>query len=80
MIYEKEYDLNTEERRTLLFLTGGLRIIDRRDITKEDIWNLQEFFGLNNTNKIILRCIIKRDKVVIKIMERQDANKRDSKN
>lgn len=80
MIYEKEYDLNTEECRTLLFLTGGLRIIDRRDITKEDIWNLQEFFGLNNTNKIILRCIIKRDKVVIKIMEKQDANKRDSKN
>lgn len=80
MIYEKEYDLNTEERRTLLFLTGGLRIIDRRDITKEDIWNLQEFFGLNNTNKIILRCIIKRDKVVIKIMEKQDASKRDSKN
>lgn len=80
MIYEKEYDLNTEERRTLLFLTGGLRIIDRRDITKEDIWNLQEFFGLNNTNKIILRCIIKRDKVVIKIMEKQNVNKRDSKN
>lgn len=80
MIYEKEYDLNTEERRTLLFLTGGLRIIDRRDITKEDIWNLQEFFGLNNTNKIILRCIIKRDKVVIKIMEKQNASKRDSKN
>lgn len=80
MIYEKEYDLNTEERRTLLFLTGGLRIIDRRDITKEDIWNLQEFFGLNNTNKIILRCIIKRDKVVIKIMENRDVSKRNSKN
>lgn len=68
-IYEIEHKLTDDERNTLLFLTGGLKLIKSKECTKEDIWNLQEFFGYNNSNKVLLKTIIFRDKVVTKIKE-----------
>lgn len=68
-IYEIEHKLTDDERNTLLFLTGGLKLIKSKDCTKEDIWNLQEFFGYNHTNKHIIKTIIFKDKVITKIKE-----------
>lgn len=68
-IYEIEHKLTDDERNTLLFLTGGLKLLTSKDCTKEDTWNLQEFFGYNHTNKHIIKIIIFRDKVVTKIKE-----------
>jgi hypothetical protein len=68
-IYEIEHKLTDDDRNTLLFLTGGLKLIKSKDCTKEEIWNLQEFFGFNHTNKHIIKIIIFRDKVVTKIKE-----------
>jgi hypothetical protein len=68
-IYEIEHKLTDDERTTLLFLTGGLKLIKSKECTKEDIWNLQEFFGYNNSNKVLLKTIIFKDKVVTKIKE-----------
>lgn len=68
-IYEIEHKLTYDERNTLLFLTGGLKLIKSKDLTQEDIWNLQEFFGYNHTNKHIIKTIIFKDKVVTKIKE-----------
>lgn len=69
MIYEIEHKLTDDERKTLLFLTGGLKLIKSSEITKEDLWNLQEFFGYNGTNKHIIKTIIFKDKVITKIKE-----------
>lgn len=68
-IYEIEHTLNDDERRTLLFLTGGLRLLKSDELSKDELWNLQEFFGYNNSNKELLKTIIFRDKVVTKIKE-----------
>lgn len=68
-IYEIEHTLDVEERRTLLFLTGGMKLIKSSEISSDELWNLQEFFGYNKTNKHILKTIIFRDKVVTKIKE-----------
>lgn len=68
-IYEIEHTLDAEERRTLLFLTGGIKLIKSSEISSDELWNLQEFFGYNKTNKHILKTIIFRDKVVTKIKE-----------
>jgi len=69
MITEIKHTLTDDERNTLLFLTGGLRIIDSRDLSKEELWNIKEFFGYNRQNPTkLLRTIIKRDCVITKIM------------
>lgn len=68
-VYEIEHTLDVEERRTLLFLTGGMKLIKSSEISSNELWNLQEFFGYNKTNKRILKTIIFKDKVVTKIKE-----------
>ena len=60
--------LTDDERNTLLFLTGGLRVIDSREISKEELWNLREFFGWNSRPELkLLRVIIKKDCVITKL-------------
>lgn len=68
-IYEIEHKLTDDERNTLLFLTGGLRLLKSDELSKDELWNLQEFFGYNNSNKVLLKTIIFKDKVVTKIKE-----------
>lgn len=68
MITEITHDLTPDQRNTLLFLTGGLRVIDSRDISPDELWNLKEFFGWNRRTDIeLLRTIIKKDCVITKI-------------
>lgn len=68
MITEIKYELTTDQRNTLLFLTGGLKVIDSRDISKDELWNLKEFFGYNRQNPTkLLRVIIKKDVTITKI-------------
>lgn len=68
MITEITHDLTPDQRNTLLFLTGGLRVIDSRDISSDELWNLKEFFGWNRRTDIeLLRTIIKKDCVITKI-------------
>ena len=45
MIYERELKLSEDERNTLLFLTSGLKVIKVQELTKEDLWNLKQYFG-----------------------------------
>ena len=54
MIFENIHYLTDDERNTLLFLTGGLRVIDSREISKEELWNLREFFGWNSRPELKL--------------------------
>ena len=68
-IYEIEHKLTDDERNTLLFLTGGLRLLKSDELSKDELWNLQELFGYNNSNKVLLKTIIFKDKVVTKIKE-----------
>lgn len=68
-IYEIEHKLTDDERNTLLFLTGGLRLLKSDELSKDELWNLQEFFGYNNSNKVLLKTIIFKDKVITKIKE-----------
>lgn len=68
MIFEEVHQLTSDERNTLLFLTGGLRIIDSRNISKDELWNLKEFFGWNNRPDLeLLKTIIKKDCVITKL-------------
>lgn len=67
MITEIKHELTPDQRNTLLFLTGGLKIIDRRDISKDELWNLKEFFGYNRSKTDLLRVIIKKDITITKI-------------
>lgn len=68
MITEITHNLTPDQRNTLLFLTGGLRVIDSRDISPDELWNLKEFFGWNRRSDIeLLRTIIKKDCVITKI-------------
>ncbi len=68
MIFENIHYLTDDQRNTLLFLTGGLRIIDSREISKEELWNLREFFGWNSRPELkLLRVIIKKDCVITKL-------------
>ena len=68
MIYERELKLSADERNTLLFLTSGLKLIKVQDITKEDLWNLNQYFGgeIPKNDKLI-KVIIFRDKVVLRL-------------
>ena len=68
MIYERELKLSEDERNTLLFLTSGLKVIKVQDITKEDLWNLKQYFGSEiKSNEELLKVIVFKDRVVIKL-------------
>lgn len=67
MIYERDYELNRDERNTLLFLTGGNKLLKRDELSKEELWNLNQFFGCKKEIEgSILKVIIFRDKVTVK--------------
>lgn len=69
MITELKHQLTLDQRRTLLFLTGNQRIVSSSDCTKEDLWNIHEFFGWNKPNSPkILKLIIKRDETITKVV------------
>ena len=68
MIYERELKLSEDERNTLLFLTSGLKVIKVQDITKEDLWNLKQYFGSEiKSNEELLKVIVFKDRVVTKL-------------
>ena len=68
MIYERELKLSEDERNTLLFLTSGLKVIKVQELTKEDLWNLKQFFGKEiKSNEELLKVIVFKDRVVIKL-------------
>ena len=68
MIYERELKLSEDERNTLLFLTSGLKVIKVQELTKEDLWNLKQYFGLEiKSNEELLKVIVFKDRVVIKL-------------
>lgn len=67
MIYERDYELNSDERNTLLFLTGGNKLLKRAELSKEELWNLNQFFGCKKEIEgSILKVIIFKDKVTVK--------------
>lgn len=69
-IYEITHTLSEDERNTLLFLTGKMRIIKCNELTDNDLWNLKEFFGYNKPNSpALLKVIIFRDKVITKLAD-----------
>ena len=68
MIYERELKLSEDERNTLLFLTSGLKVIKVQELTKEDLWNLKQYFGSEiKSNEELLKVIVFKDRVVIKL-------------
>lgn len=68
MIYERELKLSEDERNTLLFLTSGLKVIKVQELTKEDLWNLKQYFGQEiKSNEDLLKVIVFKDRVVIKL-------------
>lgn len=68
MIYEKELTLTKDEKNTLLFLTSGMKLIKTKEITKEDLWNLKQYFGEEiPKNDKLIKVIIFRDKVVLRL-------------
>lgn len=71
MIYEKNYNLTDDERCTLLFLTGNLRVFSYKDVSKPEMNNIYTFFGINQKYTKILKVIIKRDTVILKLLMRQ---------
>lgn len=67
-IYERDIELTTEERKTLLFLTGNNRIIKRNELSKEEIYNINTFFGKEIHHcEEFLKVIIFKDKVTLKL-------------
>lgn len=67
-IYERELKLSEDERNTLLFLTSGLKVIKVQELTKEDLWNLKQYFGSEiKVNEDLLKVIVFKDRVVIKL-------------
>ena len=69
MIVEIKHQLDIEQRRTLLFLTGYHRILNRSELSEDEIWNIQEFFGWNKPNRPkIIKLIIKRDVTITKVL------------
>ena len=68
MIYERELKLSEDERNTLLFLTSGLKVIKVQELTKEDLWNLKQYFGSEiKSNEELLKVIVFKDRVIIKL-------------
>lgn len=68
MIYELEHKLSTEERKDLLFLTGGLKCFKLDELDKNSRHNINEYFGYNKDKSAeLLKVIIFKDKVVTKL-------------
>lgn len=67
-IYEKEHSLTQDERHTLLFLTGGLKVFKTSELDDNSKWNINEYFGYNRDKSVeLLKVIIFKDKVVTKL-------------
>lgn len=69
MSHEITYPLTSDERNTLLFLTGGLKIFKTSDLDENSKWNINEYFGYNRSNINLLKVIIFKDKVVAKVAD-----------
>lgn len=68
MITEITHKLSEDQRNTLLFLTGGHKVFNTKDLDINSRWNVNEFFGYNRvTNQKLLKVIIKRDEVITKM-------------
>ena len=69
MSHEITYPLTSDERNTLLFLTGGLKVFKASDLDENSKWNIKEYFGYNRSNINLLKVIIFKDKVVAKVAD-----------
>lgn len=69
MSHEITYPLTSDERNTLLFLTGGLKVFKTSDLDENSKWNINEYFGYNKSNINLLKVIIFKDKVVAKVAD-----------
>lgn len=68
MITEISHKLTQDERNDLLFLTGGLKVFNTKDLDENSRWNINEYFGYNrNKSAKLLKVIIKREEVITKI-------------
>lgn len=68
MITEINHELTQDQRNTLLFLTGGNKVLKKEELSPDELRNLQEFFGYNGKGKPnLLRLIIKKDVVITKV-------------
>ena len=68
-ITEINHQLTEDQRNTLLFLTGGNKVLKKDELSKEELWNIQEFFGYNRPGAPkILKLIIKRNVVITKVI------------
>lgn len=65
MIYEIEHKLTSDERETLLFLTGGLKCFKISELDESSAGNIKRYFGFKD--KELLKVIIFKDKVVTKV-------------
>lgn len=67
-IYELEHKLTSEERKDLLFLTGGLKCFKISDLDENSKQCINEYFGYNKDKSAeLLKVIIFKDKVVTKL-------------
>lgn len=69
MSHEITYPLTSDERNTLLFLTGGLKVFKISDLDENSKWNINEYFGYNRSKVNLLKVIIFKDKVVAKVAD-----------
>lgn len=68
MITEISHKLTQDERNDLLFLTGGLKVFNTKDLDENSRWNINEYFGYNRNKSVkLLKVIIKREEVITKI-------------
>lgn len=68
MITEISHKLTQDERNDLLFLTGGLKVFNTKDLDENSRWNINEYFGFNRNKSVkLLKVIIKREEVITKI-------------
>ena len=68
MITEISHKLTQDERNDLLFLTGGLKVFNTKDLDENSRWNINEYFGYNQNKSVkLLKVIIKREEVITKI-------------
>lgn len=68
MITEINHKLTQDERNDLLFLTGGLKVFNTKDLDENSRWNINEYFGYNRNSSVkLLKVIIKHEEVITKI-------------
>lgn len=68
MITEISHKLTQDERNDLLFLTGGLKVFNTKDLDENSRWNINEYFGYNKNKSVkLLKVIVKREEVITKI-------------